>query len=339
AQDQLNKQRAAEMRLDAERKRLREALEAAEARATRVELGRRSLEGELQRLKLSLGDREVESQNSQERYDSLMKQVQQDGEVRVSVLQREVERLSHALLKSQEDESVLKEKMSSLRKSLQEAAASHSAHQGRLAALQKTLAEAERDKRLLQVREAVGGRKTVLIGRSWTFFCTHKDQLEEARASAAEGKRSSASISERIQSLQGELSQSERRREELEVELRNTQELLQQRSASLTEAQRSAQSAQVERATVEERLRGLQRAVAMLETEKKDAERQAVRLEKDKNALRNTLDKVERQKLKTEESSMRLSAAKGRLDRSLNTAEQELQEAQQQILMLQVRIQ
>lgn len=69
------------MRLDAERKRLREALEAAEARATRVELGRRSLEGELQRLKLSLGDREVESQNSQERYDSLMKQVQQDDHV------------------------------------------------------------------------------------------------------------------------------------------------------------------------------------------------------------------------------------------------------------------
>lgn len=84
AQDQLNKQRAAEMRLDAERKRLREALEAAEARATRVELGRRSLEGELQRLKLSLGDREVESQNSQERYDSLMKQVQQDDHIRVT---------------------------------------------------------------------------------------------------------------------------------------------------------------------------------------------------------------------------------------------------------------
>lgn len=34
---------------------------------------------------------------------------------------------------------------------------------------------------------------------------------------------------------------------------------------------------------------------------------------------------------------MRLSAEKNRLDRSLNTAEQELQEAQQQILMLQVR--
>lgn len=76
-QDLLNKQRAAEIRLEAERRRLRESLEAAEARATRVELGRRSLEGELQRLKLSLGDREVESQTSQERHDALLKQVRQ----------------------------------------------------------------------------------------------------------------------------------------------------------------------------------------------------------------------------------------------------------------------
>ena len=71
----MNKQRAAEMRLEAERRRLREALEAAEARATRVELGRRSLEGELQRLKLSLGDREADSQASQQRHDTLLKQV------------------------------------------------------------------------------------------------------------------------------------------------------------------------------------------------------------------------------------------------------------------------
>lgn len=35
---------------------------------------------------------------------------------------------------------------------------------------------------------------------------------------------------------------------------------------------------------------------------------------------------------------MRLSAERGRLDRSLNTAEQELQETQQQILLLQVRV-
>lgn len=55
-------------------------------------------------------------------------------------------------------------------------------------------------------------------------------------------------------------------------------------------------------------------------------------------AHKRIFGQVERQKLMTEESSMRLSAAKGRLDRSLNTAEQELQEAQQQIVMLQVGI-
>lgn len=71
----MSKQRAGEVRLEAERRRLREALEAAEARGTRVELGRRSLEGELQRLKLSLGDREAESQATQERHDVLLKQV------------------------------------------------------------------------------------------------------------------------------------------------------------------------------------------------------------------------------------------------------------------------
>lgn len=74
-----------------------------------------------------------------------------EGEARASVLQREVERLSLALLKVQEDESSLKEKTSSLRKSLQEATASHSSAEGRLAGLHKTLSEAERARRALQV--------------------------------------------------------------------------------------------------------------------------------------------------------------------------------------------
>lgn len=74
----------------------------------------------------------------------------------MSLLQREVERLSQALLKSREDESLLKEKASALKKSLQEAVASHSSAQGRLAALQKTLSEAEQAKMLLQVTEAEG---------------------------------------------------------------------------------------------------------------------------------------------------------------------------------------
>lgn len=80
-----------------------------------------------------------------------------EGEARVSLLQREVERLSQALLKSREDESLLKEKASALKKSLQEAVASHSSTQSRLAALQKTLSDAEQAKMLLQVSETEGG--------------------------------------------------------------------------------------------------------------------------------------------------------------------------------------
>ena len=82
-----------------------------------------------------------------------------EGEARVSLLQREVERLSQALLKAQESESALKEKTSSLKKSLQEAAASHSSTQSRLTGLQKTLTVAEQDKRLLQVSGAEGMSK------------------------------------------------------------------------------------------------------------------------------------------------------------------------------------
>lgn len=142
------------MRLEAERRRLREALEAAEARATRVEVGRRSLEGELKRFKLSLGDRQTESQATQERHDNLLKQVA-DGEARVSQLQREVDRLSQALLKAYDSESALKEKATSLNQSLQEVAATHSSTQSRLAALQKTSSMSEQEKRRLQVRNKV----------------------------------------------------------------------------------------------------------------------------------------------------------------------------------------
>lgn len=74
-QEQCSKLRAGEARLEAERRRLREALEAAEGRGTRVELGRRSLEGELQRLRLSLAEREMEIQTAHDRHESAVKQV------------------------------------------------------------------------------------------------------------------------------------------------------------------------------------------------------------------------------------------------------------------------
>lgn len=49
--------------------------------------------------------------------------------------------------------------------------------------------------------------------------------MDGARASLAEGKRGMVALTERVQSLQTELTQSELRRGELEAELAHTQEV------------------------------------------------------------------------------------------------------------------
>lgn len=49
--------------------------------------------------------------------------------------------------------------------------------------------------------------------------------MDEARASLVEGKRNMVTLTERVQNLQSELDQSELRREEVEAELNNTQEV------------------------------------------------------------------------------------------------------------------
>lgn len=49
--------------------------------------------------------------------------------------------------------------------------------------------------------------------------------MDEARASLVEGKKNMAALTERVQSLQSELNQSELRREDLEAELDKTQEV------------------------------------------------------------------------------------------------------------------
>lgn len=49
--------------------------------------------------------------------------------------------------------------------------------------------------------------------------------MDASRASLAEAKRNTATLTERVQSLQSELTQSELRRDQLEAELNNTQEV------------------------------------------------------------------------------------------------------------------
>lgn len=59
----------------------------------------------------------------------------------------------------------------------------------------------------------------------WRLILVIKERMDEARASLAEVKRNMATLTEHVQSLQSELNQSELRRQELEAELNNTQEV------------------------------------------------------------------------------------------------------------------
>lgn len=65
-----------ESRLSDEKRDLKHQLDDAEARATELEMNKRALEGEIQRLNMILTDKDTEIQVQQERCDSLIRQIQ-----------------------------------------------------------------------------------------------------------------------------------------------------------------------------------------------------------------------------------------------------------------------
>lgn len=67
--------KANEAKLEVDKRRLRDSLSSSESRSTKLELLRRSLEGELQRAKVVLSDREAELQLLQERVTLMQRQV------------------------------------------------------------------------------------------------------------------------------------------------------------------------------------------------------------------------------------------------------------------------
>ena len=58
----MNKMKVQQAKLECDKRKLKEALEVSEQRATKLELARRAVEGDLQRNKLSLTDKETSHQ-------------------------------------------------------------------------------------------------------------------------------------------------------------------------------------------------------------------------------------------------------------------------------------
>ena len=68
--------KSSEGRLSEEKRHLKRALDETEARATELEMNKRALEGEIQRLNMILTDKDTEIQVHQERCDTLIRQIQ-----------------------------------------------------------------------------------------------------------------------------------------------------------------------------------------------------------------------------------------------------------------------
>ena len=68
AQEKMARLKTNESKLEEDKKSLRTALDEAETRCTKLELSRRSLDGELQRLRLAMTDKETENQVSEKLY-------------------------------------------------------------------------------------------------------------------------------------------------------------------------------------------------------------------------------------------------------------------------------
>jgi rootletin len=68
--------KSSESRLSDDKRQLKRALDEAEARATELEMNKRALEGDMQRLNMILTDKDTEIQVHQERCETLIRQIQ-----------------------------------------------------------------------------------------------------------------------------------------------------------------------------------------------------------------------------------------------------------------------
>jgi TolA-binding protein len=68
--------KSSESRLSDDKRQLKRALDESDTRATELEMNKRALEGEIQRLNMILTDKDTEIQVHQERCDTLIRQIQ-----------------------------------------------------------------------------------------------------------------------------------------------------------------------------------------------------------------------------------------------------------------------
>ncbi|XP_032664691.1 rootletin isoform X3 [Odontomachus brunneus] len=248
-EDKLEKMKQALNRLEAEKRALQEEVGRSESRATKLELQRMSMDGDLQRLQMMLQEKDAQVQKLQDRADA-QSRTMVSLEERCASLKSTIEQLNLALEKASATESEFKSEINLLQRNILEVTTSSQNNNERLKQLQKQLSNTENDRRVLSER------------------------LETAQQSLSDLRHANQSLTDQNARLQNELANNEVQRSALESQLRLSSWPQEGSPGKDEELLRQLQTAQRERSEMRGKVDALNDKVKLLEADKRNLERQ-----------------------------------------------------------------
>ncbi|XP_014470851.1 PREDICTED: centromere-associated protein E [Dinoponera quadriceps] len=248
-EDKLEKMKQTLSRSEAEKRALQEEVGRSESRATKLELQRMSMDGDLQRLQMMLQEKDAHVQKLQDRTDA-QSRTMASLEERCASLKSTIEQLNLALEKASATESELKAEMNLLQRNIMEITTASQNNNERLKQLQKQLSNTENDRRLLSER------------------------LETAQQTLSDLRHANQSLTDQNARLQNELANNEVQRSALESQLRLSSWPQEGSASKDEELLRQLQAAQRERSEMRGKVDALNDKVKLLEADKRNLERQ-----------------------------------------------------------------
>ncbi|CAK1541264.1 unnamed protein product [Leptosia nina] len=246
---------------------LREALAAAEGRASRLDVRRAQLEGDVQRSAVAARDRDQALKKLQDRCDGYIRTIA-SLEDRCTSLKGTVEQLSTSLQKAAAAETELRAELSKTQRMLNEAKNNENNAMDKLRQMQKNIANCENERRVLS------------------------EKLESAKAVASEFKRLNCQLEDQVHRLTNQLANLEAQRADLESQLRMT--TWDGKESDSSELERELHALQRERSELKAKTDALQDTVRKLEAERRMTRPSVLRSKShdrtDKNVYYSDLD-------------------------------------------------
>lgn len=249
-EEKLDKLKQVLNKVENEKRNLQEELSKSESRATKLELQRMSLEGDLQRLQMMFQEKDANIHKLQERNDT-QNRTMTTLEERCTSLKSMVEQLNLALEKASTTENELKNEINSMQHNIMELTTTLQTSNEKNKQLQKQISNAENERRILSER------------------------IESMQQSLNDLKHTNQTLTDQITHLQNELANNEVQRCALESQLRIVAYPTQEENINKDEELlRQLQIAQRERSEMRGKMEALNDKMKLLEADKRNLERQ-----------------------------------------------------------------